>query len=156
MWVLGLAIRYGLPDEADAIAELVNTDKLPRRTSVGDIARMFSRGKFLVLDRDGSDLESDSTNQNKTSLAGSIFLQIKNGRGELTLLSVAGDIDGPELNKRFIEVAEMMCVAQGCEALELKILERPELHAIGRDLGFEPLPTRAVAASEGVHIAKRL
>ena len=147
MHVLGLAIRYGLPNEADAIAELVNTDEFPRQTSTRDIARMFSQGSFLVLDRDDPDAGG---------LAGSAFLQINNGRGELTLLSVAGDIDAPDLPQRFIEVAEMMCVAEGCKAMELKVIERPQLDAVQRELGFEPLHGNATRRDEALRLAKRL
>ncbi len=150
MHVLGLAIRYGLPNEADAIAKLVNTDEFPRQTSTRDIARMFSQGSFLVLDRD------DPGDPGIGGLAGSAFLQIHDGRGELTLLSVAGDIDAPNLPQRFIEVAEMMCVAEGCEAMELKVIERPQLDAVQRDLGFEPLHGSTTRRDEALRLAKRL
>ena len=99
--MLAVAIRYGLPEEADAIASLVNR-------SANEVARLFDRGSFLVLDRPGGQ-----------GLAGSVYLRMEGERAEVGLLSVAPDVSGPkEVRERLLEVADMLSQAHGCR-LEL-------------------------------------
>ena len=144
VFVLGLAIRYGHIEDVDAIADLVNRDvnrdPLERKFSKHAVEAMLARGSFLVLDRE------------RGGLAGSVFLEIRDGRGEVGMLSVDPDLDSHNLPQRFIEVAEMVCVAAGCEALELRVHARPELPALGREMGFQALDD----TEEGVRLEKRL
>lgn len=95
--MLAVAIRYGQRDEVDAIASLVNR-------SANEVARLFDRGSFLVLDR-----------RDAAGLAGSVYLRMEGERAEVGLVSVAPDVaDSRELRERLLEVADMLGRAHGC------------------------------------------
>jgi hypothetical protein len=95
--VLAVAIRYGLREEAEAIASLVN------RTAK-EVGRMFERGSFLVLDRAG-----------RGGLAGSVYIRMEGERAEVDLLSIAPDVaERNRLRQRLLEVADMLGRAHGC------------------------------------------
>lgn len=95
--MLAVAIRYGLREEADAIADLVNR---PTR----EVAAMFESGSFLVLDRG-----------DRGGLAGSVYIRMQGERAEVDLLSIAPDVtERAPLRRRLLEVADMLSQAHGC------------------------------------------
>lgn len=108
--VQGIAIRYAVLEEAYAIAELVNSSRPLRGpadlVSPGEIAAMFRAGDFLVLERPDR------------KLIGAVFLRVGDRVAEVDLLSIAADVDDRNIGQRLVDVAEMVCVARGCRAVE--------------------------------------
>lgn len=118
--MLGIAIRYAELGDAEAIADLVER-------SPGEVAALFDRGEFLVLDRP------------RGGLAGSLFIRVEERRARLDLLSVAPGGDR-ELERRLLEVAEMLSQARGLRALELRFSPRGGLRTLCQEMGFETTP----------------
>lgn len=135
-------VRRAGPDDAPAIAALVNdayqverSFKRGDRTTEAEVRRLLGEGSFLVLDHPES------------GLAASVFVSASGRRGRFGLLSVKPALQGLGLGRRLIGVAELFCRAQGCEVMELSVVNlREELPPFYRSLGYEecgtaPFPT---------------
>lgn len=120
--MLGIAIRYGHESDIDAIAGLLETSR-------AEVSSLFERGDFLVLDREPG------------GLAGSLFIRVEEGRARLDLLSVEAGA-GPDLERRLLEVAEMLSQAKGCSALELRIGSGRSVRTLCQEMGFHPTTER--------------
>ena len=89
------------------------------------IRRLQERGYFLVLDRQSG------------GLAASIYVEMRCRRGHFDLLSVAPDCQGHGLGRRLVAVAEALCEAEGCTAMDLQVSDpRAELPPWYRSLGY--------------------
>ena len=117
----GIAIRYAHRDEASEIAELVNSSQVlgaGSLTSPRDITSMFESGSFLVLERPSG------------GLAAAVYVSMSHHVAEVDMLSVArdigSDIDPDGLKRRLVSVAEMVCNAHGCHAVERRFASEVE------------------------------
>lgn len=141
---LGLTIRRAGEDDAAAIADLVNRAyQVERffvdgeRTSTDEIAELQRRGEFLVLD------------YAEGGLAAGVYFRIEGDRGYFGLLSVDAHLQGSGIGRRLVAVAEAMCEAAGCRAMDLQVVNlRSELPPWYRSLGYreygtEPFPREA-------------
>jgi len=100
------------------------------RTTEREVAKMAEEGHFLVLDRAGG------------TLAGAVYVRIAGDRGYFGMLSVAPDLRGHGLGARLVGVAEALCTALGCTAMDLRIVNlREELGPWYRSLGYHETGT---------------
>lgn len=98
------------------------------RTSERELLELSRVGHFLVLDRRGG----------RGGLAAAIYVRIEGDRGYFGMLSVAPDLRGLGLGRRLVGVAEALCTALGCTAMELQVVNlREELGPWYRSLGYE-------------------
>jgi ribosomal protein S18 acetylase RimI-like enzyme len=103
------------------------------RTGLAEVALLAEQGHFLVLDgAPGSGGE----------LAASVHLRIEEGRGRLSMLAVAPELQRRGLGHRLVAIVEAMCSAMGCEVVELDIVNlRDELGPWYRRLGYREVGT---------------
>lgn len=131
-FVLAPAIRQAGPHDAEAIARLINLAYRVEaffiegnRTSAGEVGRLLGQGRFLVLDGDGG------------RLAGAVYVEVGTERGYFGMLSVDPAHQGAGIGRRLVAVAEAMCQAQGCQAMDLQVVNlRTELPPWYRSLGY--------------------
>jgi ribosomal protein S18 acetylase RimI-like enzyme len=100
------------------------------RTGLAEVALFAEEGHFLVLDGIGGEL------------AASVHLRIEDGRGRLSMLAVAPELQRRGLGHRLVAVVEATCAALGCEVVELDIVNlRDELGPWYRSLGYREIGT---------------
>ncbi len=100
------------------------------RTSERELNELDARGDFVVLDRVGP------------GLAAAVYIRVDGRRGYLGLLSVAPDLQGLGLGRRLVALAEALCAARGCTAMDLQIINlREELGPWYRSLGYHDVGT---------------
>ena len=121
---LGPSLRRASDSDTASIVALIE-DAFAAQTAEPEIRRLQERGYFLVLDRkDGG-------------LAASIYVEMRSCRGHFNLLAVAPDCQGQGLGRRLVAVAEALCEAEGCTAMDLEISDdRGELPGWYRSLGY--------------------
>jgi ribosomal protein S18 acetylase RimI-like enzyme len=103
------------------------------RTHADDIReRMADPGmRIIVVDRDDSG-----------SLAGCVLVDVHDNRGHFAMLSVDPPLQGRGVARILLNAVEEHCRSQGCEALDLEIVDlREELPAFYERLGFKPVRT---------------
>ena len=130
---LATAVRRATAADAPALAELINHAYAVEaffvdgaRTSAAEVVQLITRGAFLVLEYEGG-------------LAGAVYVE---PRGYFGLLSVAPELQGHGLGTRLVRIAEAMCEALGCGAIELRIVNvREELGRWYRSLGYHEVGT---------------
>lgn len=109
------------------------------RTGADEVRALAARGHFLVLERVGG------------GLAGAVYVEVRGDRGYFGMLSVAPDLRGHGIGTRLVAVAEAMCTALGCRAIDLQIVNlREELGPWYRSLGYTETGTAPY-----LHPAKR-
>lgn len=100
------------------------------RIDAAEVAALRTRGHFLVLD--GADRE----------LAAAVYVRMDGDCGGIGLLSVAPECQGAGLGRRLVAVAEALCAAVGCRAVELSIVNlRQELGPWYRSQGYREVGT---------------
>ncbi len=100
------------------------------RTGLVEVARLAEEGQFLVLD--GVDGE----------LAAAVHVRVEDGRGRLSMLSVAPELQGRGLGHRLVAVVEAMSAALGCSVVTLDVVNlREELGSWYRSLGYREVGT---------------
>lgn len=116
------------------------------RTDEREIATMLAAGMFLVLDRSGG------------GLAGAVYVRPTGDHGYFGMLSVAPDLRGHGIGRRLVAVAEALCQAQGCSAIDLQIVNlREELGPWYRRQGYQEVgtaPFESRAAKRPCHFVK--
>jgi GNAT superfamily N-acetyltransferase len=96
------------------------------RTHEREIGGLIESGHFLVLDRGAG------------GLAGAVYVKTSGERGYFGMLSVAPDVRGLGIGRRLVAVAEAYCLAQGCTAMDLQIVNlREELGPWYRSQGYQ-------------------
>lgn len=150
-------VRRARAGDAHAIAGLINrayqverfiTDD--DRTDLQQVRRLQEQGDFLVLDREGGDL------------AAAVYVEMSQRRGHLTMLSVAPDLQGGGLGRRLVAVAEALCAAEGCVAMDLEVIDlRAELPPWYQSLGYHasgtaPFPGAARRPCRMIRMSKPL
>jgi ribosomal protein S18 acetylase RimI-like enzyme len=126
------SVRPATSSDIPALVKLINQayeiEKFfveEERTTEREVAALAEKGHFLVLDRGGA------------GLAGAVYVRIDGDRGYFGMLSVAPDLRGHGLGKRLVGVAEALCTALGCTAMDLRIVNlREELGPWYRSLGY--------------------
>jgi GNAT superfamily N-acetyltransferase len=135
------SVRRGNGADAAALARLINSAYEVEssfvegtRIDVDEVARLVAAGQFLVLDRAGG------------GIAAAVYIRFDGVRGFLGLLSVAPDLQGSGLGRRLVGVAEALCLAMGCTALGLEVVNlREELPPWYRRLGYREVGTAPFA-----------
>lgn len=103
--------------------------------SEGVVRKLQERGYFLVLDRQSG------------GLAAAIYVEMRRRRGHFDLLSVAPDCQGHGLGRRLVAVAEALCEAEGCTAMDLQVTDvRAELPPWYRSLGYREAGAHGLAS----------
>ncbi len=142
---LATSVRAAGPADVPALVALINLAyEIERffvegdRTDEDEIAAMQRVGHFLVLDR-----------SDRRGLAAAVYIRIDGGRGYFGMLSVAPDLRSHGLGKRLVAVAEALCVARGCTAMDLQIVNlREELGPWYRSLGYHEVGTAPFATRD--------
>jgi ribosomal protein S18 acetylase RimI-like enzyme len=135
---IATSVRCAGPDDVPALLALINEAyEVERffvdgdRTDEEELADLQRVGHFLVLDR-----------ADHAGLAAAVFVRIAGERGYFGMLSVAPDLRGLGLGRRLVAVAEAMCEAAGCRAVDLQIVNlREELGPWYRSLGYHEVGT---------------
>jgi ribosomal protein S18 acetylase RimI-like enzyme len=135
---LSLTVRRAVAADIAAITRLVNRAYRVEeffvdgdRTDEAEIATLFRDGIFLVLDR------------NDGELGASVYVETAAPRGYVGLLSVDPALQGIGLGRRLIGVAEALCTAVGCTAVDLQVVNlRAELPPWYRSLGYRECGTK--------------
>lgn len=147
---LGPSIRRANGTDAAAIAALINCASQMEHphledpgASESEIRRLQEQGLFLVLDRRAG------------GLAAAIYVEMCSRRGRFDRLSVAPDFRGNGLSQRLVAVAEALCEAEGCTAMDLQLANpQTELPPWYRSLGYRE--HGAAAASHPGSVAERV
>jgi len=127
------AIREATAADAAVIARIVNQAyEVERafidgdRTSEAEVRRHLEHGRFLLLEEDREPV-------------GCAYVEAKDGRGYLGMLSVLPDRQGGGRGRMLVEAVERACRAAGCTEVDLWIVDlREELPGFYRRLGYEP------------------
>lgn len=136
--IVAASVRRAGPGDLDALVSVINDayeiEKFfveGERTDAEEVAALMKVGHFLVLDRtDGG------------GLAGAVYVRVDGDRGYFGMLSVAPDLRGHGLGRRLVGVAEALCTALGCRAMDLQIVNvREELGPWYRSLGYHEIGT---------------
>ena len=101
------------------------------RTSESDVRERLARpnATFLVV----SDGET-----NDGTLAGSVYVEMREDRGYLGMLAVDPACQGRGLGRTLVRAAEAHCKASGCGVMELDVVDlRRELTTFYASLGYE-------------------
>ena len=125
-------MRVAAPDDADALARLINDAfvverffKRGDRTSAENVRDLMRAGEFLVHDREDG------------SPAACVFVKHKGSRGYFGMLSVAPDMQGRGVARQIIAEIEQRLRDVGCDALDIYVVNlRTELPAFYRKLGY--------------------
>lgn len=133
---LAISVRRARPDDAVALADLVNRAYAVEgffvdgnRTTpeeIGKLVRTGTTGTFLVLERG-------------TVLAAAVYVDVT---GSIGMLSVEPSLQGMGLGTRLVRIAEAMCEAMGASSVRLRIVNlREELHRWYKGLGYREVAT---------------
>jgi ribosomal protein S18 acetylase RimI-like enzyme len=130
-----LTVRAADAADIPAIVRLVNRAYAVEeffirgpRTDEAEIAALMTKGSFLVLDHEDSDGE----------LAASVYVKSEGTRGYFGLLAVDDTQQGAGLGRRLVSIAEALCAARGCVAMDLQVVNlRTELRPWYRSLGYQ-------------------
>lgn len=131
------SVRRAGADDLPALARLVNRAYLVEasfvdgdRTGARELAELAERGHFLVLDGKGGEL------------AAAVHVRVEDGRGWLSMLAVAPELQKRGLGQRLVAVGEALCAALGCGVVALQIVNlRDELASWYRSLGYREAGT---------------
>ncbi len=154
---LAISVRRATPEDAPAIAALVNTAYAVEqafvdgdRTTVEEVAELTRRGVFLVL-------------EHGTGIAAAIYLERRDVHAYFGMLAVDPALQGMGLGTRLVRIAEALAEATGAGAMTLRIVNlREELARWYKALGYQetgtsPYVDRPVKrACHFVDMAKRL
>lgn len=137
---LSASVRRAQPADHAALGRLINAAYAVEgffvdgdRIDVVELGALAERGHFLVLD-------DAATGE----LAAAIHVRIDDDgqRGAIGLLSVAPAWQGRGLGRRLVAVAEALCAALGCGAVQLQIVNlRQELGPWYRSQGYREIGT---------------
>lgn len=133
---LAISVRRATPDDAAALATLVNRAyDVERsfvdgdRTTETEIAELTRSGAFLVL-------------EHGQGLAAAIYLERRGDGAYLGMLSVDPALQGMGLGTRLVRIAEAMAEAMGATHMTLRIVNlREELERWYKGLGYRPVGT---------------
>ena len=130
---LAISVRRARPDDAAALAHLVNRAYAVEgffvdgnRTTPEEIERLVQKGTFLVLERG-------------ELLAAAVYVDVT---GYIGMLSVEPSLQGMGLGTRLVRIAEALCEAMGAPSVRLRIVNlREELHRWYKSLGYREVAT---------------
>ena len=130
---LAISVRRARPDDAVALADLVNRAYAVEgffvdgnRTTPEEIGKLVQKGTFLVLERG-------------LVLAAAVYVDVS---GYIGMLSVEPSLQGMGLGTRLVGIAEAMCEAMGASSVRLRIVNlREELHRWYKGLGYREVAT---------------
>ena len=141
-----MATRPSRADEAEAVAALITLAYRVEdffvtgdRTDAADVLRRMQHGEFLVLEDPAG------------TLAGCVYVELRNERGYFGMLSVDPARQGQGLGRALVAAAEARCQAAGCHEMEIEVVNlRTELPPFYSRLGYTPESTRAFPSDERV------
>jgi GNAT superfamily N-acetyltransferase len=109
-------IRPGVPADAESLASLINQAFVVERvafegdrTSPEKVRELFDSGLFLLAD-------------SPPSLAGCVYITVRESRGYLGLLSVHPRCEGNGMGRRLMDAAEQHARSAGLDALDLRVI----------------------------------
>jgi ribosomal protein S18 acetylase RimI-like enzyme len=139
-----LTLRTRLATSADAarLIPLINTAFAIEtflegtRTDAERLAAMMREGNILLAEDDAG------------QLIGCVYTEVHGTRGYLGQLAVAPERQGRGLARRFVEAAEQHLREQGCDAVDLSVLNhRTELPPLYGRFGYEITGTKEFVSS---------
>lgn len=147
------SIREAKPEDADAIARLVNEAFRPERffidqdrTDSAKVCALLEKGKFLLAEGGGY-------------LRGCVYVELRGERGYFGLLAIDPALQRTGLGSRLIQSAEECCRSAGCRVMDLTIVNlRADLPGFYRRRGYsesgvEPFPA-AAQANQPCHLVR--
>lgn len=147
---LGPTVRRATQADAADIAALINQVYAVvekdfangERTTEEEVRTLQEQGHFLVIDCMDGRKPGRRPARRGAGLAASVFVKMVRRRGYFGLLSVAPDYQGCGLGRRLVAVAEALCEAEGCTAMDLQVVNlRTELAPWYRSLGYRECGT---------------
>jgi ribosomal protein S18 acetylase RimI-like enzyme len=140
---LAISVRRARPDDAAALAALVNRAYAVEgffvdgdRTTTDEIAQLIGsrQGAFLVLER--------ASAEPAPAIAAAVYVEARADGGYIGMLSVEPSLQGLGLGTRLVRIAEAMCEAMGASSVRLRIINlREELGRWYRSLGYHEVGT---------------
>lgn len=145
---LAISVRRARPDDAPALAALVNRAYEVEgffvdgaRTNADEIAQLIraGRGAFLVLENGAA---TSRTASSQAVLAAAVYVEAGAEGGYIGMLSVEPSLQGLGLGTRLVRIAEALCEAMGAATVRLRIVNlREELARWYRSLGYHEVGT---------------
>jgi GNAT superfamily N-acetyltransferase len=129
---IALSLRVAGPNDAEAVARLINAAYLVERffvdgdrTSSDEVRKLLRAGAFLLAeDGDGAP-------------AGCVYVEIRGQRGYFGLLAVEPGRQGQGIGRRLVSAAEERCRSAGCSFMDIQVVDlRAELPPFYRSLGY--------------------
>lgn len=150
---LAISVRRARPDDAPALAQLVNRAYEVEasfvdgnRTSADEITKLLHKGTFLVLEQ--GPILAAAVYVDTRDVAGVHNPGTGSGTddddtgGYIGMLSVEPSLQGMGLGTRLVRIAEAMCEAMGVSSVRLRIVNlREELARWYRGLGYREVAT---------------
>jgi N-acetylglutamate synthase-like GNAT family acetyltransferase len=141
-----ISLRTAKPNNADAIARLVNTAFLVERffierdrTNPATVRSLMEKGKFLLAE--------DAPN-----IVGCMYMELRGERGYFGMLSIEPSRQGTGIGRMLVNAAEKTFREAGCKFSDLKIVNvRADLHTLYHRWGYadastapydDPTPTK--------------
>jgi ribosomal protein S18 acetylase RimI-like enzyme len=142
-----LRIRAADVPDLDALVRLINSAFRVEqpfiegdRIDAEDVRSYMAKGKFLVAG-------------NSSSLAASVYVELRGDRGYLGLLGVDPARQGTGLGRRMMDAAENYFREAGCQAVDLRVISaRTPLPAFYRHLGYVETGTAPFAPDVPVKV----
>jgi ribosomal protein S18 acetylase RimI-like enzyme len=142
-----LRIRAADVPDLDALVRLINSAfRVEQPFIEGDridaegVRSYMAKGKFLVAG-------------NSSSLAASVYVELRGDRGYLGLLGVDPARQGTGLGRRMMDAAENYFREAGCQAVDLRVISaRTPLPAFYRHLGYVETGTTPFAPDVPVKV----
>ncbi len=137
-----MTLRFGLSADVSALAGLINAAFVVEqfvfegeRINAEETRSFMETGKFLIAEVEGA-------------FAGCVYLEIRDGRGYLGLLSVDPARQGMGLGRKLVAAAEDYFRAGGCCAVDLRVIsQRTPLLPFYRRLGYTEIGTAPFSIS---------
>lgn len=131
------AIRSARRDDVTALAALMNragtSAEMDDAADHDALAARLEDGRVLIADGDQAPI-------------GAIHIQVQDGIGRLEILAVDPALHGQGIGRRLVDVAELLCRAEGCSQTELARVNllRDELVGHCRHAGYVPVAASAL------------
>ncbi len=140
---MGPEFRFATEADTPALIALVNAAfqvekffKVGERTDEAEVAEYLSKGRFLLLESQGS-------------LVGSVYVEVRGARGYIGMLSVAPERQRQGIGTRLMAAGEEFCREMGCRAIDITVVDlRTELPPLYEKYGYRVTGTAPFPAEQ--------
>jgi GNAT superfamily N-acetyltransferase len=119
-------IRMASREDADGVARVINAAFVVERvafdgdrTNPDGVRRLMDKGAFLVVEEGNA---TSAGGGDRTDFIGCVYVERREDRCYLGLLSVAPGLQGKGLGRRLVDAAEEYSRNAGCHTMDLRII----------------------------------